>query len=177
MPAIGGRPKKPRDPDRAARPALKNLPDLLGGIDRAKALKYDPELAKKVVEDVWLPFLEDMMAVDAQIALEASVEGSKARELIYKYALGKPVEQVQQQPATKITIGFITVDSKEKIPEIQQKIIDGEYRIVSDITQIHVALPEAKQEAGNEGLKQEQTEANKQEKTNTQSGECVACNT
>ncbi len=151
---------------------VKSAGDLLKTVDIGKSVKHNTEILKQLTEKIWLPFIEDIMAVDAQVALQLNKDGAEARSRIYQYLFGKPTEQRHENTPVEIKIGFVTIEKKEDIPRIQQHIIDGEYTILTDNTQISLSLPKPDVGGVNEP-ETNQTAPDQQNEVQPQSGESI----
>ncbi len=84
----------------------------------------------KVAERRWLPYLDEMLAADMQLALKADKQGSDTRERIYNRLFGKPVEMQRVDEKRAIQLIIRPVESLDDAE--QPNVIEGECTVVGD---------------------------------------------
>ncbi len=109
-------------------------------LDRQQAFG---ELADKY----WAPYLSEMLAADASLALQQDKQGAEARERIYSRLFGRPVEmsRIDKREAIRVVIYPVErVDESPPLDVVDEQQLDttsttaiseGEYVLLAERTQ------------------------------------------
>lgn len=87
--------------------------------------KLDFKAYKSLMEDYWLPYVKEMLALDVEMALSKDnlALAAKARENIYNRLWGKPTEMIRQDAQLKIEISITEISS---LTDPNNEVIEGE---------------------------------------------------
>ncbi len=119
-----------------------------------KAAKHvgDRELDRQqafgdLADKYWAPYLPEMLAADASLALQQDKQGAEARERIYSRLFGRPVEmsRIDKREAIRVVIYPVErVDESPPLDVVDEPMLDtptmtdaseGEYVLLPERTQ------------------------------------------